>query len=348
MPNNASPENSQFRSWFRNCLGSLPGRTLEWPYLFRQILAEELQNLRTSDQYYGGSVFRNRDDRVHTHRTRDSEDEEILVYKLYSAVHEKHQGILTLGDMPVWLFTLQVPNQGKRLSSMTKGRRADLLGLRPDGSLVLFEVKGPRNGQDSPLYGILEGLDYLGCLLTPKNLSRLNEGLQEWIMDQERNEPVTSRFSSAIPDWPKLSIDPQGNHSVIVLAPKSYFDLHQVDTNGRPQDWWLLSDRLTTVAEADPRISLDFAVIDFKEGTAAWFEQTVAPPSLSQHGANTTAPKSAPRLPRNLIWSDGKNDIPVTRVRYGRIHTRIRLSNGMEELVATGQLRPDVPTNPIL
>ncbi len=348
MPNNPSPENSPFRSWFRNCLGALPGRTLEWPSLVRQILAEELQTLRASDQYYAGSVFRNRDDRVHTHRTRDSEDEEILVYKLYSAVHENHQGLLSIGSTPVWLFTLQVPNQGKRLSSMTKGRRADLLGLRSDGSLVLFEVKGPRNGQDSPLYGLLEGLDYLGCLLTPRNLTRLNEGLQEWIMDQERNEPVTSRFSSTIPDWPKLSIDPQGNHSVIVLGPQSYFDLHRTDSNDRAQDWWLLSDRLSAIAETDPRISLEFAVTDFQLGIAAWFNPTVAPPSLSQHGVNNTTTESASRLPRNLIWSDGKNDIPVTRVRYGRIHTRIRLPNGQDELVATGQLRPDVPTDPIL
>jgi len=341
-----SPENSPFRSWFQNCLGSLPGRTLEWPSLIRQLFAEELQSLRTSDQYYAGSVFRNRDDRVHTHRTRDSEDEEILVYKLYSAVHENHQGILSIGDMPVWLFTLQVPNQGKRLSSLTKGRRADLLGLKRGGSLVLFEVKGPRNGQDSPLYGILEGLDYLGCLLTPRNLSRLNEGLQEWIMDQERNDPVTNRFSSTIPDWPKLSIDPQGNHSVIVLAPKSYFDLHQTDSNGRAQDWWLLSDRSAVITESDPRISLEFAVIDFMQGTAAWFSPTVAPPSLDQQKVETAAPESAPRLPRNLIWSDDNNDIPVTRVRYGRKHTRIRLPNGEDKLVATGQLRPAEPTDP--
>jgi len=80
-----TPENSQFRSWFRNCLGSLSGNTIEWPFLKRQILAEELRRLSGSDQYYKGSVFRNRDDRVETHRTRDSEDEEILVYRLYGA-----------------------------------------------------------------------------------------------------------------------------------------------------------------------------------------------------------------------------------------------------------------------
>ncbi len=351
MPNNTSPENSPFRSWFRNCLGSLPGRTLEWPYLVRQILAEELQSLRTSDQYYGGSVFRNRDDRVHEHRTRASEDEEILVYKLYNDVHENRQGILTVGDMPVWLFTLQVPNQGKRLSSQTKGRRADLLGLKQDGSLVLFEVKGPRNGQDSPLYGILEGLDYLGCLLTPRNLSKLDDGLQEWIMDQDRKEPVTSRFSSKIPDWPKLSIDPQGNHSVIVLAPKSYFDLHLTDSNGRPQEWWLLSDRSSNIAESEPRISLRFAWIDFERVTAEWFDPTIAPLDSPQSTKDHVGPEAVVHpvpLPRNLIWSDGKNDIPVTKVRYGKKHTRIQPSDGPPILVKTNQLRPAPPIDPVL
>lgn len=347
MPLDVSPENSPFRSWFRDCLRSLPGNTVEWPFLVRQILAEELLKLRTSDQFYAGDVFRNRDERVHTHRTRVSEDEEILVYKLYGVVHELHQGILQIGDTKVWLFTLQVPNQGKRYSSQTKGRRADLLGLKEDGSLVLFEVKGPRNRQDSPLYGMLEGLDYLGCLLTPQNLTRLNDGLQEWIIDQEFKEKNVGQFSSTIPDWPKLSIDPQGNHTVIVLAPRSYFDLHLTDSQGRSLDWWWLSDRLTGNVETDPRISLGFSVIDFEQGTAAWFEPTVAPSDFNQGIEDHDVPEPAGRLPRDLLWFDGQSEIPVTRVRYGRIHTRIQLSDGATTLVRTNQLRPALPANPV-
>ena len=346
MPNNISPENSPFRSWFRDCLKSLPGNTVEWPFLVRQILAEELLRLRTSDQFYAGDIFRNRDERVHTHRSRVSEDEEILVYKLYSAVHELHQGILQIGDTKVWLFTLQVPNQGKLHSSQTKGRRADLLGLKEDGSLVLFEVKGPRNRQDSPLYGILEGLDYLGCLLTPRNLTRLNDGLQEWIIDQESKEKNSGQFSSIIPDWPKLSIDPQGNHTVIVLAPRSYFDLHHTDSHGRSLDWWCLSDRSTAVVETEPRISLEFSIVDFEQGTAAWFDSTAAPSEARQAIEDPVGPEAAVRLPRDLIWFDGQSDIPVTRVRYGRIHTRIQLSDGEKTLVLTNQLRPALPNNP--
>lgn len=346
MADQQSPENSPFRSWFRNCLGSLPGKTVEWPFLIRQILAEELQSLRTSDQYYGGAVFRNRDDRVHVHRMRDSDHEEILVYKLYSAVHENFHGILTIDNTPVWLFSLQVPNQGKRLSSQTKGRRADLLGLRPDGSLVLFEVKGPRNRQDSPLYGILEGLDYLGCLLTPRNLNRLNEGLEDWIVDEDRKDRVASRFSSSIPDWSR-SIDPHGKHSVIVLAPESYFDLHLTDSIGRPQDWWLLSDQLSKDVEHAPRISLGFSVVDFEKGTASWFVPPSIPTETRLLASNVDYPELGASLPHKLIWSNGDTVEPVTKVRYGRKHTRILRSSGEKLLVPTGQLCPDEQGTPI-
>ena len=97
----------------------------------------------------------------------------------------------------------------------------------------MFECKGPQNSQDSPLYAILEGLDYLGCLLTQPNLASLSEGLAEWLDDYS---PQAGRFSSAYPnEWP-LEIEPEACHGVVVLAPKSYYDLHMRDGSGRPED----------------------------------------------------------------------------------------------------------------
>ena len=338
-----TPENSQFRSWFRNCLGSLSGNSVEWPFLMRQILAEELQRLRASDQYYKGPVFRNRDDRVETHRTRDSEDEEILVYRLYGAVHENNQGVLTIGETPIWLFMCQVPNQGKALSYQTKSRRADLLGLRQDGSLVVFECKGPRNRQDSPLYGLLEGLDYLGCLLTPRNLTRLNNDLQEWIVDHKPKDDHSHRFSSAIPEWPSFVINPDAQHSVVVLAPQTYFDLHVTDSSGRSNDWWLLSNRFASLALSESNVDLDFAVVDFDKGMAGWLEplptQKVLAPSESRSLGETDVV-----LPHDLIWFDGKQDQSVTKVRRGGKNTRIQLSDGTTRVVSNHQLRPAMPS----
>ena len=241
------PDDSAFRSWFRGCLREIPGNNVEWPSLVRRIFAEELKRLRDSDQYYDGQVFKNRDRKVAEHRHRDSEHEEVLVYRLYAAVHEHYHGVLQIGDMPVWLFSCEVPNQGKELSNRTKKRRADLLGLRQDGSLVVFECKGPQNRHDSPLYGLLEGLDYLGCLLTRRNLASLSDDLQDWLGNTASQE---QQFSSVFPeDW-TLEIEPQACHGVVVLAPKSYYDLHLVDATMQPEDWWLLSERRSLLVNA--------------------------------------------------------------------------------------------------
>ncbi len=236
--------------------------------LMRRVLFEELQRLRISDQFYKGEVFLNRDDKVNEHRHRDSQDEEVLVYQLYAAVHEQTQGELRIDGTPIWLFSCEVPNQGKELSNRTKKRRADLVGLRQDGSLVVFECKGPHNSKDSPLFSVLEGMDYLGCLLTENNVTRLNQGLQDWISQQRPQALGDNRFSSAVPDWPSFAIDPLAKHGVIVLAPQTYFDLHINDANGRSQDWWLLSNRFASSINSALDLDLDFATVDFGQGSA--------------------------------------------------------------------------------
>ena len=246
---------------------------------------------------------------------------------------------MTIGTTPVWLFSIEVPNQGKSLSNKTKKRRADLLGLRQDGSLVVFECKGPSNNKDSPLYGLLEGLDYLGCLLTPRNLTRLNDALQEWIVDFEPNASEPSLFHSVIPDWPSFAINPEAEHSVVVLAPQSYFDLHVTSSSSRPGDWWLLSDRLVSQASPDANVSLDFAVGDFDQGTATWFEPSSHSPIAifpEQQEGNPVG------LPRNLVWFDGREERAVVRVRHGAKNTRIRIPDGTTVVVPNNQLRPSV------
>lgn len=182
--------------------------------------------------------------------------------------------------------------------------------------------------------------------MTPRNLNQLNEGLEDEIIDQEREDGVTSQFSSFIPDWSR-SIDPHGNHSVIVLAPESYFDLHLTDSNGCHQDWWLLSDQLSKGVETDPKISLGFSVVDFKNGTASWFVPPTIPPDTRLHTENAVPAEPFSTLPHKLIWSNGDTVEPVTKVRYGRKHTRILRSSGEKLLVPTGQLCPDEQDMPV-
>jgi len=329
-----TPDVSRFRFWFRNCLRELPGNTLEWPVLLRQIIEEELRQLRNSDQYYAGAIFRNRDEKVNNYRTRESQDEEILVYHLYHAVHQRYRGVLNIGDTPVWLFSCEVPNQGKELSYRTKKRRADLLGLRQDGSLMVFECKGPENRNDSPLYGLLEGLDYLGCLLTSKNVVSLNDDLQDWLVE---HRPSADRFSSAIPEWPSFTIAPAARHGVIVLAPQSYYDIHIA----RSSDWWLLSDRFVAPISGQTNVNLDFAVVDYEQGHATWLElPNRETTSCQDQSTSIESTATEQPLPRDLIWLNGEEKVAVTKVRRGGRNTRISLGDGTTRVVPNVQLRP--------
>lgn len=343
MTDPLTPDDSQFRSWFRDCLGSLSGTVVEWPLLMRQVLSEELHRLRVSDQYYKGTIFRNRDDKVLKYRARDPRDEEILVYRLYGAVHEKFEGVLMIGETPIWLFSCEVPNQGKTLSNRTKKRRADLLGLRQDGSIVVFECKGPHNRKDSPLYGLLEGLDYLGCLLSHRNLTRLNDDLLDWIVEYEPRELATDQFSSVVPSWSSFAINPQAQHGVIVLAPQEYFDLHVSDGSGQSTDWWLLSNRFASKLCPDSKIDIDFAVVDFEQGQAKWLELPTPSQAMLRPNATQCNLTAVDVLPHDLTWFDGKEHRLVTRVRRGGKNTRIRLSDGTMCVVPNSQLRPAEP-----
>ena len=178
----------------------------------------------------------------------------------------------------------------------------------------------------------MEGLDYLGCLLTSRNLPRLNDDLQEWIGE---HEPRDGRFSSVIPDWTP-DINPFATHGVVVLAPKSYFDFHATPCNGRPRDWWLLSDRFIPQNLVEPIVQLDFAVVDFDDGTAKWLDQHELPPQQPMpHIETASLPQSSSQ---DIIWLKEGQQIPVTRIRMGRKNTRVRLPDGTSQIIPNDQL----------
>jgi len=131
------------------------------------------------------------------------------------------------------------------------------MGLRLDGSLVVFECKGKDNA-DSPLVALLEGLDYLGHLAIPANIASLQKGYGVW-----RNKPRNAGVLSKIPaDFDYVTIKPEARHAVVVLAPQNYFSIHLKDAKKKSQDWNLLSDRAWPGTALS--VGLDFAITDFR------------------------------------------------------------------------------------
>lgn len=261
----ATVDRTDFRMWFETCLGCLRGRKLEWPQLLRYILARKVEEVRSSEIYYKGDVFIDRDSKTEEARLVTRTSEKILVRQLYGLVHERQGGLLRLGEEDIWLITWETPNQGGEQSNDTKGRRVDLLGVRQDGSLVVFECKAGQNTSDSPLYALLEGLDYLGCLLTARNMTKLTEGFRKW-RDKPRSDTGEAFMSRVPPAFREIEIRPDRCHKVVVLAPAEYYQSHQHDSTRLPQDWWYLSDRCwngRVLADKEEGLELDFAVTEF-------------------------------------------------------------------------------------
>jgi hypothetical protein len=257
---------SHFRECFEH-LRTLHGRRIEWPQLLRYLLEQEFIRIRRDGQpYTGPGVFLDRDEKAWQHKGKPRQsNEELLVYSLYRDVHEKREGLVDVGGEATWLVTCQVPNQANH-----RGRRADLLGLRANGSLVVFECK-VAEGKDSPLIAVLEGFDYLAHLLLPANLEKLDRGLRNWRKKDRKGERV-----SVVPEaFAGVDIKANALHSVIVLAPPRYYDKHCADAKDTEQDWYMLSDRCWPKAQKP--VGIDFSVSDFKSGQCSMLELPYRP-----------------------------------------------------------------------
>jgi hypothetical protein len=264
---------TEFRQWFEDCLDSLTNRQVEWPQLLRYVLGKKLRDAASSGIFYKEKVFIDRDGDTAKYSKHTRTSEPILTRQFYKRVHQAG-GLIDLGGDAVWPICWDVPNQGNEDSNRTKSRKVDLLGLRRDGSLVVFECKA--ENKNTPLFALLQGLDYLGCLLTSRNLKKLQDGFVRW-RDKERLEQET--FISKVPDdFKHVSIvATQCPHSVIVLAPLAYYREHTHyrerarDTGDLLQNWWYLSDRFWDgpIEAGEYKARLDFAVTDFVNSTCS-------------------------------------------------------------------------------
>ncbi|MCA9235860.1 MAG: hypothetical protein KDA44_10335 [Planctomycetales bacterium] len=181
-------------------------------HLVAGMLIDAFRTQRCDDATYEGEVFINRDDAPDVEGTR----EEHLVKRLYLQCLKSptDPGCLVLEQEKTWLLGWQFPTQG---GDKEKSRRADLVGVRQDGGLVVFECKREDN-RDSLLIAILEGLDYLACLLQNGNFSKLTRGFEGWKGQRSVSGAIPTGFDEVLPE---ISAEPW----VVLLAPKQYYQM---------------------------------------------------------------------------------------------------------------------------
>jgi len=243
-------ENTTFRTWMTQ-LCQPRGDQPEWPTMMVRMLEEEFVRQRAVDRRYAGQkVFIDRDDHDPLKATVP---EKRAVYGLYHLCRKQAGRCLRIGEDPFWLLGYEWPNQGSY-----RKRCADLVGLTPDGGLVVFECKLDRNSY-APLAAVFEGLDYLSCLTGEHNFERLAAGFWEW-HEKLTEEDIPEGFRECEPDY-------SAQHSVVVLAPQGYYELYTRSQRG--QGW---RDLAAMRANPGPNLGIGFALSDFSTPTAQWVE----------------------------------------------------------------------------
>lgn len=203
---------TSFRTWMKG-LSKDNGERAEWAILLRWMLEAEFQDQQKIDRRYTGKKILI--DRT-SHRFEDATvPEKRAVYGLFHHCQKESDGCLLIDDVPVWLLTYETPNQAS-----STGRRADLVGLTKDGGLVVFEGKLGKNSYP-PISAVLEGLDYLSCLMSDSNFKKLILDFREL----KKKLPVPEGFEKI---EPKRSACPM----VIVLADSVYFDFYDKSKRG--------------------------------------------------------------------------------------------------------------------
>lgn len=222
-------------------LKAVRGHRPMWPELLGAALNAEFNRQVDSKESYQGEVFKDRD----KHPLEDGEREERLVARLYRTALS-HDGCVIFQRKRIWLLGYQWPNQGGRSE---KSRRADLIGITTEGALVVFEAKRAKG--DPPLVALTEGLDYLACMLRPRNFLKIQSGFEKW--QQKEGKVIPAGFESTIPD---SSVRPQ----LFVLAPTAYFYSRSI----RSRDWPFIAQISDTFMES---VQLYFATTDFSSRT---------------------------------------------------------------------------------
>ena len=245
MNRSPSAETSEtgFRQWLE-LLRSVRGHRPLWPVLLGVTLDGEFRRQAGIANGYSGDVFIDRDN----HPLGDGDREERQVARLYRAASSV-DGCVVFGKERIWLLGYQWPTQG---GSSEKGRRADLVGITADGTFVVFEAKVASG--NAPLIAIMEGLDYLACLLRPKNFDKILSQFEAW--KGKPGKVVPTGFGQTVPRRTQRPI-------LVVLAPEDYFTgRHSRSIRGR--DWPFLEAIGDTMMES---VCLAFAATDFKSPT---------------------------------------------------------------------------------
>ena len=235
--NPEKPAETIFRKWIDIDLKNARGQGPLWPPLFGQLLDGQFQTQKESKASYAGEVFIDRD--LHPAKVGSKEEHQV------AALYRNNCTLFLADQTEVLLLGFEWPNQG---GNAEKKRRADLVGMTKQGQLVVFEAKVETGSY--PLIALMEGLDYLACLLRKGNFSKIVKGFNKW---KAKTERISNEFSEVVPSRDEKPI-------LVVLAPKTYYTgTHTRST--RSQDWPLFAKLGNKFMDS---VHIEFATTDFK------------------------------------------------------------------------------------
>ena len=245
-------------TFFRQLLSQLVdgrGDNPDWPLALLRAFEAEFHRERQV-WYSGQALFMDRDTFDHTKAVSPEKSQTRV---LYNICRDEAHGCLAIEGEIYWLISFEVPCFGRRSHQC-----ADLLGMNRHGGLVVFECK--LENPYAPITATVEGLDYLSCLTSEPNFSRLQDEFETW----------RSKLGQILPAaFKDVQLNSSAQQEVIVLATPEYFQIYRLDPskrrNSRRGEGWEEFARVATSASNDLRIR--FAETDFSTTNANWVTQ---------------------------------------------------------------------------
>ena len=234
-----------------------------WNWLASKEFQTEFQRQQDIDNPYPTQVFRERTNdpdipnwEIYVNNAENQQrNEDVFTMCLFAWCSIIRGTAFTIGDHHYWLLGYKWPTKGDQNRSPI----ADLVGLRPDGGLTVFECKVDADKNKNLCAVICEqALAYLSCLTGATNFHNIHDGFETWRRRKANDGQIPVGFEDVRPCH-------DARHEAIVLATHDWFNGYHEITD---------EIRNCVQARSQSRVAIGFAATTFiKTTNGEWMDR---------------------------------------------------------------------------
>lgn len=241
-----------------------PQKPLEcWTWLASEGFQTEFERQQAVDNPFPGEVFRDRTNAMKnwqtfsdTNESQHTTNEDGLTYGLFGWCSVVNGKPFVIGKEHYWLLGYQWPMKGDQ----NRGPIADLVAIRPNGGLTVFECKVDADRNKNLCCVICgQALAYLACLTGANNFDKIQRGFDRWRERKAACGMIPKGFEETIPRRDVC-------HEAVVLAVRDWFSGYHKITDQ-------IRECVQARLQPSSRVAIGFAATTFIKTTCGeWMD----------------------------------------------------------------------------